>query len=137
MDAHTITISLQDDSPGYEISPARVPLAILATFAGEVRDFLKGSAKDGEADSTEVAVVSGSLAIAAPNFRSPSLVHDLLVLASTSDLVQIDAKRALSSNDGSLRHTNAPQYKSKSGRIPETLSPFQIEPISTQKVNNN
>ncbi|MEX3613852.1 MAG: hypothetical protein VB141_08755 [Burkholderia gladioli] len=48
METNLITISLQDDSPGYEISPARVPLATLAAFASEVRDFLKGSGKDGD-----------------------------------------------------------------------------------------
>ncbi|MEX3556615.1 MAG: hypothetical protein VB131_08875 [Burkholderia gladioli] len=61
METNLITISLQDDSPGYEISPARVPLATLAAFASEVRDFLKGSGKDGDTDAAEVAVVDSSL----------------------------------------------------------------------------
>jgi len=65
MEPNPITISLQDDSPGYEISPARVPLATLASFASDVRDFLKGTGKDGDADSTGVAIVHGSLAVAA------------------------------------------------------------------------
>ena len=93
MDTNPIIISLEDDSPGYEISPARVPLATLAAFAGEVRDFLKGSGKDGDADAAEVAVVAGSLAVEARNFRSPSLVHDLQMLSTTSDLDKIDPKR--------------------------------------------
>jgi hypothetical protein len=93
MDTNPITISLEDDSPGYEISPARVPLATLAAFASEVRDFLKGSGKDGDADAAEVAVIAGSLAVEARNFRSPSLVHDLQMLSATSDLDKIDPKR--------------------------------------------
>jgi hypothetical protein len=93
METNPITISLQDDSPGYEISPARVPLATLASFASDVRDFLKGTGKDGDADSTDVAVVHGSLAVESRNFRSPSLVHDLQMLATSSDLGTIDPKR--------------------------------------------
>jgi len=61
METNPITISLEDDSPGYEISPARAPLVTLIAFAGEVRDFLKGSGKDSDADAAEMAVVEGSL----------------------------------------------------------------------------
>lgn len=93
MGTNPITISLEDDSPGYRISPARVPLATLAGFASEVRDFLKGSGKDGDADAADVAVVDGSLAVEVHHFRSPSLVHDLRMLATTSDLDKIDPKR--------------------------------------------
>lgn len=93
MEANPITISLQDDSPGYPISPARVPLATLATFASEVRDFLKGSGRDEDADAAEVAVVDGSLAVEARDFRSPSLMHDLQILATATDLGRIDPKR--------------------------------------------
>jgi hypothetical protein len=93
METNPITISLQDDSPGYEISPARVPLATLASFAGDVRDFLKGTGKDGDAEAAEVAVVHGSLAVQSPYFTSPSLVHDLQMLATSSDLGLIDPKR--------------------------------------------
>ncbi|MGF6793102.1 hypothetical protein [Paraburkholderia sp. 35.1] len=93
METNRITISLEDDSPGYEISPARVPLATLAIFAGEVREFLKGSGKDGDADAAEVAVVQGSLAVQSLDFMSPSLVHDLGMLATNADLGRIDSKR--------------------------------------------
>lgn len=93
MEANPITISLQDDSPGYEVSPARVPLATLAAFTSEVRDFLKGSGKDEDADAAEVAVVDGSLAVEARDFHSPSLMHDLQVLSTTADLGKIDPKR--------------------------------------------
>ncbi|MFM0005106.1 hypothetical protein PQR57_29365 [Paraburkholderia dipogonis] len=93
MDTNPITISLEDDSPGYEISPARVPLATLATFAEDVREFLKGSGKDGDADAAEVAVVHGSLAVQSAHFTSPSLVHDLQMLEASSDLGLIDPKR--------------------------------------------
>ncbi|GJH29328.1 hypothetical protein [Caballeronia novacaledonica] len=93
MDQHPLTIALQDDSPGYEISPARVPLATLASFASEVRDFLKGSGRDADADAAEVAVVHGSLAVQARDFSSPSLVHDLRMLETSSDISLIDPKR--------------------------------------------
>lgn len=93
MNEQPITIALQDDSPGYEVSPDRVPLATLATFAGDVREFLKGSGRDADADATEVAVVHGSLAVEARNFSSPSLVHDLQMLATSSDIGQLDPRR--------------------------------------------
>lgn len=40
MDRNVLTISMQDDSPGYEISPARVPFATLATFAVSQKESL-------------------------------------------------------------------------------------------------
>nr|WP_315592952.1 hypothetical protein [uncultured Cupriavidus sp.] len=92
MDTNLITISLEDDSPGYKISPARVPLATLAAFAGEVRDFLKGTGKDGDADAAEVAVVSGSLSVEA-RYSSPSLARDLQILSATFNTDGIDPKR--------------------------------------------
>lgn len=93
MDPLTLTIALEDDSPGYEISPARVPLSVLAAFAGDVKDFLKGTSKEVDADVVEVAVVSGSLAVEARNLLSPSLVHDLHMLQQSPDLARIDPKR--------------------------------------------
>lgn len=93
MDGHAITIALEDDSLGYEISPERVPLATLAAFAVDVREFLKGSGRDGDADAAEVAVVHGSLAVQARDFSSPSLVHDLRILETSTDISSIDARR--------------------------------------------
>jgi hypothetical protein len=93
MDQLPLTLSLEDDSPGYDISPARVPLATLASFASDVRDFLKGSGRDADADAAEVAVVHGSLAVQARDFSSPSLIHDLRLLESGTDISGIDPKR--------------------------------------------
>jgi len=93
MDQHPLTISLQDDSPGYDISPERVPLATLASFASDVRDFLKGSGRDADVDAAEVAVVHGSLAVQARDFSSLSLIHDLPILETSTDISQIDPKR--------------------------------------------
>jgi hypothetical protein len=93
MNTGHITFALSDDSPGYAVSPARVPLLTLAAFANEVQAFLKGSDRDGSADSVEVAIVEGSLAIQASNLQSGSLMRDLRVLASGADLEQIDEKR--------------------------------------------
>ncbi|CAL8480875.1 hypothetical protein [Caballeronia sp. S22] len=93
MDKQPLIISLQDDSPGYEISPARVPLATLTSFMSDVRDFLKGSGRDADADTTEVAVVHGSLAVQASKFSSPSLINDLRMLEKGADISGIDPKR--------------------------------------------
>ncbi|SDC19435.1 hypothetical protein SAMN05216345_101877 [Cupriavidus sp. YR651] len=93
MDPLTLTIALEDDSPGYEITPARVPLSVLSTFATDVKDFLKGSGKEVDPDTVEVAVVHGSLAVQARNVVSPSLVHDLEMLQFSADLGRIDSRR--------------------------------------------
>jgi len=135
MDQHPLTISLQDDSPGYDISPERVPLATLASFASDVRDFLKGSGRDADVDAAEVAVVHGSLAVQARDFSSLSLIHDLPILETSTDISQIDPKRraivqkwqAAADRKGSLRFristpggkfiaiTNQTKFKADSG----------------------
>jgi len=93
MEPLTLTIALEDDSPGYEVTPARVPLSVLAAFAAEVKDFLKGTGKEVDPDTVEVAVVHGSLAVEARNVISPSLVHDLQMLQADGDLARIDSRR--------------------------------------------
>ncbi|WP_157056134.1 hypothetical protein [Candidatus Burkholderia verschuerenii] len=83
---------MSDESPGYAISPARVPLGTLTAFASDVQEFLLGSERSVSAE-LEVAVVNGSLAIEARNADSPGLLHDLKRLASGLDLTRIDPKR--------------------------------------------
>lgn len=93
MDTDTITIALKDRSRGYEISPERVPLSVLADFSRDVRDFIRGAGGDIDIAAVDVSVHKGSLAIRADNIDSPSLVSDLRMLSSTQDLSRITSKR--------------------------------------------
>lgn len=50
MEAQSVTISLHDESRGYEISPDRVPLAVLKDFSNDVEQFLRGDGKQLDTD---------------------------------------------------------------------------------------
>ena len=73
MDSQQIRISLHDDSGGYEITPERVPLSVLRSFAKEVDEFLSGERGGLDTSELDVAVIKGSLAVlTAPTaHRSP------------------------------------------------------------------
>ena len=62
MDAQPLFISLHDESAGYEISPDRVPLAVLRTFVKDVEEFLRGDGGEVDLQALDVGVVKGSLA---------------------------------------------------------------------------
>ena len=84
MDAQRITIALVDRSAGYEASPARVRLSVLAEFSADVSQFLRGETKEVDTAQLEVAVIEGSLAIqTAPIALAPLLFHDLKTLLET------------------------------------------------------
>ena len=95
MSMKKVLFSLVDRSPGYEVSPGRVPMGTLSNFAAEVKDFVKGGAKDIDVDSLEVAVVSGSLAIEINSDMTTNFWDDLTRLASSFDLKGLDEKRRL------------------------------------------
>jgi len=81
MDAQRITIALVDRSAGYEATPARVRLSVLAEFSADVSQFLRGETKEVDTAQLEVAVIEGSLAIqTAPIMLAPLLFHDLKML---------------------------------------------------------
>jgi hypothetical protein len=93
MDAQQIRISLHDDSGGYEITPDRVPLSVLRNFANDVDEFLRGERGGLDTSELDVAVVKGSLAVLTAPTAHPSLLHDLLHLASSEVIDGLNAKR--------------------------------------------
>lgn len=93
MEAQIVRIALHDDSGGYEISPARVPMAALRDFARDVDDFLRGSGRDVDTASLDVAVVPGSLAIETAPIANPRLLADLRHLARSPLLDAVDPRR--------------------------------------------
>lgn len=93
MEAQALQIALHDDSAGYEISPARVPLAVLRGFARDVDDFLRGSAQDLDTSTLDVAVVQGSLAMRTAPLANPGLLADLRRLATSELIDGVDSKR--------------------------------------------
>jgi hypothetical protein len=94
MEAQRIRIALHDESAGYAVSPARVPLAVLRAFAKDVDELLRGDAGDLPARELEVAVVDGSLAIETQPTANPGLVQDLRLLASSSLINGMNGKRS-------------------------------------------
>lgn len=94
MDAQRITIALVDRSAGYEATPARVRLSVLAEFSADVSQFLRGETKEVDTAQLEVAVIEGSLAIqTAPIMLAPLLFHDLKMLLEIELLDAVDRKR--------------------------------------------
>ena len=93
MDAQPLFISLHDESAGYEISPDRVPLAVLRTFVKDVEEFLRGDGGEVDLQALDVGVVKGSLAIQTAPVSSPGLLRDLLQLAGSEHLDGLDRKR--------------------------------------------
>ena len=93
MEAQALLIVLHDESAGYEISPARVPLAVLRSFARDVDDFLRGSTQEVDTATLDVAVVQGSLAVQTAPLANPGLLADLRRLASSEVIDGVDSKR--------------------------------------------
>jgi hypothetical protein len=94
MEAHKIIIALTDQSAGFEATPDRVHLGVLANFSADVATFLRGEDKEIDTSTLEVAVRKGSLAIeTAPLPASPNLFRDLRTLLSGELLDSLDAKR--------------------------------------------
>ena len=94
MDAQSLTFSLVDQTSGYEASPERVHLAVLAEFTADVSTLLRGSSREVDTGTLDVAVRSGSLAIQTePIAAAPILFRDLRALLSSELLDAIDVKR--------------------------------------------
>lgn len=93
MEAQSLRISLQDTSGGYEISPTRVPLAVLRTFAADVDEFLKGAHAAIDTTGLDVAVIEGSLGLRTAPLADPALLRDLRHLASSERLEGMDPRR--------------------------------------------
>ena len=93
MEAQQVTISLQDESGGYAISPDRVPLAVLKDFTKSADEFLRGEAGEFDTSKLDVSVVKGSVSIVTQPILHPSLFNDLRHLGSSELLESIDSKR--------------------------------------------
>jgi hypothetical protein len=93
MEAQSILIKLHDESAGYAVSPARVPLATLKAFSTDVAEFLRGEAGAPELVSLEVAVIEGSLGIRTAPIANASLWVDLRTLTRTDMLDSLSPKR--------------------------------------------
>jgi hypothetical protein len=93
MEAHPIQITLHDESGGYEITPDRVPMAVLRDFAQDVDDFLKGDGKQFDTAHLDVSVVHGSLGVLTAPTAQPALMQDLLKLVSSELIDSLNQKR--------------------------------------------
>jgi hypothetical protein len=93
LEAQSILIKLHDESAGYEVGPARVPLATLRSFAADASDLLRGDAATQELSSVDVAVVEGSLALRTVPLADPGLWADLRVLTHTERLDDLSPRR--------------------------------------------
>lgn len=93
MKAQPLLIALHDDSAGYDISPARVPLAMLRGFARDVDEFLRGSTHEVDTSALDVSIVQGSLAVQTAPLANPGLMADLRRLASSELIDGVDGKR--------------------------------------------
>ena len=95
MEAQQLTLVLHDESAGYEVTPDRVPLALLRAFSKDAEDFLRGEGDDVDTARLDVAIISGSLGIRTAPTANPSLLNDLRSLAASELLDAIGSKRRL------------------------------------------
>lgn len=93
MDAQPLTISLHQESGGYEISPDRVPMTVLRTFVQNVEDLLRGDGGQVHPGALDVSIVKGSLAIRTAPVAYPGLLSDLARLTTSELLDGLDKKR--------------------------------------------
>jgi hypothetical protein len=94
MEAQAVLFSVVDAGSGYEATPERVRLELLASFAEDVSQLLRGTQKEVDPGQLDVAVRSGSLAIQTePIMAAPGLFRDLRSLLQSELLDALDAKR--------------------------------------------
>lgn len=93
MQAQPLLFTLRDDSPGYEVSPQRVPMAVLRSFSRDVEELLQGDGAEVDVRALDVSVVSGSLAIRTAPIAAPGLWRDLRQLAHSQRLEGLEKKR--------------------------------------------
>lgn len=94
MEAQVITFALTDTTAGYEASPERVRLSLLADFSADVALLLRGAAREVDTSALDVAIQPGSVAIkTAPVAAAPTLFRDLQALLAGELLDGLDARR--------------------------------------------
>ena len=129
MDAQSLTFSLVDQTSGYEASPERVHLAVLAEFTADVSTLLRGSSREVDTGTLDVAVRSGSLAIQTePIAAAPILFRDLRALLSSELLDAIDVKRReiLERWQKAARQTGVESWFIRRKRVIENCSDREI-----------
>lgn len=90
-----IRFALSDLIDGVEVTPAHLPLSLLGEFQKDVSEFLRGSARELDANQIIVGIEEGSLGIAATGLLvATSLWADLQIIQTQGSLDLIDPKRA-------------------------------------------
>lgn len=94
MEAQSILIALHDESAGYDVSPQRVPLAILRSFSSDVAELLRGDTQAStELTAVDVAIEQGSLALRTAALADPGLWADLRSLVHSELLDGLNLRR--------------------------------------------
>jgi hypothetical protein len=93
MEAQRILIRWHDESAGYAVSPARVPLALLRGFAKAVEQFIRGDGAGVDTNLLDVAIVEGSLGFHTAPIADPVLLADLRHLSQSEKLDAISPGR--------------------------------------------
>lgn len=90
-----LSFAISDRIEDVELSPARVPLALLGEFQKDVSEFLRGAGRDIDPTQVHVSIEEGSLAFRALGLvAATTLWIDLESLKFPDALSRIDAKRA-------------------------------------------
>lgn len=94
MEAQAVTLSLIDASQGYEATPERVRLSVLADFTRDVEVFLRGKLREVDSSAIDVAIRPGSVALVTqPIASAPGLFRDLRSLSVSELIDALDPKR--------------------------------------------
>ncbi len=124
MQAQPITIVLHDQADGYEVSPQRLPLALLRRFSKDVEEFLRGDGDDAQAGALEVAIVKGSFGLRTQPLTNAGLLKDMKRLAQSQLLDGVASKRRIVMERWQ-RSATAARHR----RI-EIHAPFLMHPIT-------
>lgn len=93
--ADTLRFALNDRIDDAEVTPSRVPLALLAQFQKDVTEFLSGSSRDIDPHQVMVSIEEGSLALVASGLLAATgLWNDVERLQHPARLGEVDPKRA-------------------------------------------
>lgn len=93
MQAQPVLITLHDASRGFELTPERVPLAVLREFTRDVEDLIRGDGKQVDTAALEVSVVKGSLGVLTTPLTAMDLMQDLLSLIGSDLIDGLQTKR--------------------------------------------
>jgi hypothetical protein len=123
MEAHSIIITLHDESAGYAVSPQRVPLTLLKDFSAEAADLLRGESGSAELANAEVAIVEGSLALATVRLAAPDLWADLrsLVHSEFLDGLSLRRRKVIEGWQARVRKQRTMRFEIRSAGLPQAV----------------